>query len=84
MLHPGNQPTVGHAVAGQLVGDQHPRYVAQALEQLAEEPSRGLRVTPGSDQDVQDIPVLVHRPPQIMSLAVDLDEHLVKVPLCVQ
>jgi hypothetical protein len=51
------------------------------IEQLAEEPSRGLGVTLRGDQDVHDIPVLVHRPPQIMPLAVDLDEHLVKVPL---
>ena len=33
------------------------------------------------DQDVEHVAVLVDRAPQVMSGAVDLHEHLVKVPL---
>jgi hypothetical protein len=33
------------------------------------------------NQNVQDIPVLVHRPPQVIGLPTDLDEHLVEMPL---
>jgi hypothetical protein len=80
VLHARDQPPVGHAIAGQLVGDQHPGHVPQSCEQLAEEPGRGLRVPPGGDQNVQHGALLVHRPPQIVGLPVDCDEHLVKVP----
>lgn len=80
VLHAAHQPSVGHTVAGQLVGDQNPRHVLQSREQLAEKPGRGRGVTSGGNQDVQHIPVLVNRPPQIVSLPVDLDEYLVKVP----
>jgi hypothetical protein len=71
---------VGYPVAGQFVGDQHPRHVLQPRQQRAGKPGRGLRVPPGGDQDVQHAPVLVHRPPQVMGLPTDLDEYLVEVP----
>jgi hypothetical protein len=32
------------------------------------------------DQNVQDVPILVDRTPQVLPLTIDLDEHLVKVP----
>lgn len=67
-------------VAAQLVGDQHPGHVGQAREQLAKEPGRGLGVTPGRDQNVQDDAVVVDHPPQVVGLSVDLNEHLVQVP----
>ena len=50
MLHTGYQPSMGHRVAGQLVGDQHPQRVARPLEQLTKEPSGGLGVTAEGDQ----------------------------------
>ena len=81
VLHAGYQPAMSHPVATQFVGDQHPRHVLQTGEQLPEEPGSGLGVAAGGDQDVQDVAVLVHRPPKIMNRAVDLDEHLVEVPL---
>jgi hypothetical protein len=42
---------------------------------------RGLGVASGGDQDVQHGAVLVHCPPQVVTLAVDRDEHLVEVSL---
>ena len=80
VLDPRHQSPVRYAVAGQLVGDQHPGHIPQSLQQLAEEPGRGPGVTSGGDQNVQHRPVLVHRPPQIMGLAIDLDEDIVDVP----
>ena len=35
----------------------------------------------GSDQDVEDVAVLVDGPPQVLPKAVDRHEHLVEVPL---
>jgi hypothetical protein len=83
MLHAAHQPPLGHAVAGQLVSDQHPRHELQPSQKLAEEPGGGLGVTPRGDQDVQDIPLL-EEVPQVVGLPTDLDEYLVEVPLCVQ
>ncbi|GAB2445194.1 hypothetical protein GCM10027162_46720 [Streptomyces incanus] len=51
------------------------------LHQLPEEtPARGL-VPPVLQQDARHVPVLVHGPPQVLPHPVDLDEHLVQVPL---
>jgi hypothetical protein len=41
-------------------------------------------VTPRLDEDLQDGAVLVNGWPQVVGFAVDLDEHLIEVPLCVQ
>ncbi|MEO3781468.1 nuclear transport factor 2 family protein [Micromonospora sp. B11E3] len=48
------------------------RHDTMLLQQFPEEPPRGLRVAPGGHQDVQDVPVLDHRPPQVLPLPVDL------------
>jgi hypothetical protein len=81
MFHPGHQPATSNPIAGQLVGHQDPGHVLQSCEQLTKEPGGGLSVAVGGDQDVQHIPVLVHRAPQVVGLASDLDEHLVQMPL---
>src|SRR5574340_150137 len=69
-----------HLVAAQLVGDQHPRRGALPLEELAEELLGRSSVSPGLDQDVKDVAVLVHGAPQVVAFAVDPDEHLVHMP----
>jgi hypothetical protein len=81
VLHTGHQPAVRRPVAAQLVGDQHSGHILQALQKLAKEPGRGLGVSPGGDQNVQHIPVLVDGTPEVVGLASDRDEHLVQVPL---
>jgi hypothetical protein len=58
-----------------------PGHVLQPFEQLTKEPDRGLGVPSGGAQDVQHVPVLVHRPLQVAPRAVDRDEHLIDVPL---
>jgi hypothetical protein len=81
VLHRGHYHAVRGPVAAQFVGDDHPWHVPQSLQQLTKEPGGGLGVAPGGDQDVQNTPVLVDRPPQVVGLSVDLDEYLVEVPL---
>ena len=80
VLDRAQYPASSCAVAGELVGDQHPGHVFQILEEFAGEPGRGRGIAPGGDQNVGHSAVLVHRPPQIVGLARDVDEHLVKVP----
>ena len=70
-----------HLIASELVGDQHPRYPALLGQQRTEEPLGALGIPARSDQDVEDIAVLVDGPPQVVTTAVDRQEHLVEVPL---
>src|SRR6478735_7222959 len=80
MLHRGHELAVCHLVAGELVSDDHPGHVPQALEQSAEELLCGHRVSARLDQNVEHGAVLVDRAPQVPLFAVDLDEHLIQVP----
>jgi hypothetical protein len=63
MLRRRHELAVRHLVAGELVGDQHPRYPALPLEEFAEEPLGGIGIPAGLDQDVEDVAVLVDGPP---------------------
>ena len=64
----------------QLIGDDHARNVVHPFEQLAEKSLRGLFVALALHKDIEHISVLIHRWPQIMSLATDGEEDLIQVP----
>ena len=49
MLYPREQLSLSSSVALELIGDEHPRYVPQALEQLAEELLCGLLIPAALD-----------------------------------
>ena len=66
VLHRRHHLAVRHLVAGELVGDEHPRHVPQALEQFAEELLGGHRVSARLHQDVEHVAVLVDRTPQVL------------------
>lgn len=72
---------VGNTIRSELVGDQHPRRASVPLQEFLEEPGRRLAVPLPLDQNVEHVSVLVHRPPQILLHAADLDEHFVEMPL---
>lgn len=59
----------GGPVALQLIGEDHTRDGGHALEELAEEPLRGLLVPPTVHQGIEAVPILIHGPPQIVTLA---------------
>ena len=80
VLDTGQDLALRRGVAAQLVGRDDPRHILQALEQFAEEPLGGLRTAPALHQYVQHVAVLVHGPPEVMRLAADAEEHLVKMP----
>ena len=67
-------------IAVQLVGDEHPRHVLQALQQLAEELLGGLLVPTALRQNVEHRAILIDRPPQVVPFAIDHKTHLVQVP----
>jgi len=43
-------------IASELVGDQHPRYLAMLGRQVTEEPLGGLGIPARLDEDVEDVP----------------------------
>jgi hypothetical protein len=60
-------------VTVELVRDEHRGDVREPLEQLPEELLRGVLVPPTLHENIQDIPALIHGPPQIVALLVDRD-----------
>ena len=84
MQHRRHKLAVPHLVAGELVGDDHPWHLPQALAQSAEELLCGHRVSARLDQNVEHVAVLVDRAPQLPLCAVDLDEHLIEVRFVTQ
>ena len=81
MFHPWKNLSFGSAVALQFIGDDHSRYIRQPFEEFAKELLRGLLVTAALDQDIKDVPVLIHRPPEILAFAFDCQKHFVHLPL---
>ncbi len=67
-------------VAPQAVGDQAPGLILETGKQPLEETLGGGGVPPILDQDVEHDPLLIHRSPEVMQLAVDANEHLVQMP----
>jgi hypothetical protein len=68
MFPPGDHLRRGSAIALQLVGGAHAWDVGQPFEQLAKELLGRFLVPPPLDQDIQDIALLIDRPPEIMML----------------
>lgn len=81
MLDPRSYFALGRPVALELVGDHHARPVAAAPQPLAEEALRGVLVPRGSNPDIEDVALRVHRSPQVTARAVDFKEDLLPVPL---
>src|SRR5262245_32105555 len=68
------------AIAFEFIGDDHAWDVEQAFEELAEELLRRLLVAPALHQDVEDVVVLIDGAPQVMTLPLNGQKHLVEVP----
>ncbi len=76
----GHDLPMRNTVTAQAVGDEAPRLVLQPLQKALEEALRRGRIPAILHEDVEHDPVLIHRPPEIVQRAIDLDEHLVEVP----
>ena len=82
LMMPGRQPKIpkGRSIGTELVRDDRARRQTALLYQLSHEFQRGLLVTLGLHEDIQDLAVLVYRAPQVTALSVHRDKHLVEVP----
>ncbi len=72
------------SVGSELVRDDNPWCKSLVLKKLAHQLQRGSTVTPGLDQEVQNLTFAINSTPKIYPLAADRDEHLVQVPLVVR
>jgi hypothetical protein len=81
VLDPRENLALRCAIALQFIGDDDTWYILAPLEKLTEELLGSLLVPSTLYQDSKHIPVLIHRPPQIMPYLVDRDEHFIHMPL---
>jgi hypothetical protein len=81
VFHPSQHLTFSRAVALQLIRDDHPRDVLQPLEKIAKKHLRRLLVAAALHQDVEHVIVLVDRSPQVITLAMDGQNHPVEMPM---
>src|SRR4030095_9483891 len=81
MFHPRQYLTLRRTVTLQLVRNDDPRHVLQALQQLAEKLLRRLFVTSALHQNIEDVVVLVDSAPEVMALAINGQKHFIQVPL---
>ena len=68
------------SVASEFVGDKPPRRSALLLEKLTEEPGRGCLVPPFPDQDIQDLPIPINGPNQMVLPSVDPNKDFIDKP----
>ena len=77
VLDPGHQLFLRRGIARQLVGDQHTRWPALLLQQLAQEALGRVLIAAALHQHVEHDAVLVDRPPQPVLLAGNGDHDLI-------
>jgi hypothetical protein len=72
--------STGSTIALQLVGDDPQWFLALTAQQSAQEPLGRRLVAVRLQQNIDDIPVLIHGTPKILLPAIDSDEELVQIP----
>ena len=78
--HTRQDGSAGSTIALQLVGDDPQRFLALTTQQSTKE-SLGCRlVAVRLQQNIDNIPVLIHGTPKILLPAVDPDEEFVQIP----
>ena len=80
VLEPREPLPLRGPIAVQPIGDDDSRDVPTPFEQLPKELRGSCVVAAALHENIEPIPVLIHRPPQVMSLAVDREENFVEVP----
>ena len=76
----GHDLPMCNTVAPQLVGHETRRFLSLPLQEFPKESPRRTPVPAGLDEEVDQVPVLVHGAPEILALTVDRDEDLVQKP----
>jgi len=80
MVHSREHRACGGTGAVELIRDENAGHIPHALEPRAEERLRSLLAAPALPQDLTDVVVLIHRPPQVLTRAVDGQQPLIHMP----
>jgi hypothetical protein len=67
----GEELAHGRAIVFALIGHDHTWHVCKSLEELTEKCLGGLLIPPLLHQHIQDMSILIHRPPKIVTCAVN-------------
>ena len=78
--HERHDTPVRCRVAPELVRHQPPRFASLPLQELAKEPFGRVGTSMFLNEDVDHIPILVHGPPEIVPLALNVHEDFIQVP----
>ncbi len=71
MLHRRKDLAMSCRIASELVGDEFPWRFALVFQGFAEEALSGSTISPVGDQDIDYVPILIHGPLQVATLALD-------------
>jgi hypothetical protein len=80
MLDTGQNLAFGRRVTLQFIRDDDARHVLQAFEKFFEKLLRRLLIAAALHEDIEDVVVLIHRPPQVIAFTVDGQKHLIEEP----
>jgi hypothetical protein len=80
VFHSRQHLPLRRTVARQPIRDDHPWNVLASFQEFAKEGLRRLLITPTLHEDIEDIPLLVYRPPQIVPLPSYREKHCIEVP----
>jgi len=69
------------AIATQFIGHDDPWDVLAPFQELAKESLGGLFIAPALHENIEDISLLIHCPPERVALALDRQKHLIQTPL---
>jgi hypothetical protein len=72
--------STGSSIALQLVGDDPQRFLALTAQQSAKESLGRRLIAARLQQNIDDIPILIHGTPKILLPAVDSHEEFVQIP----
>jgi hypothetical protein len=76
----GHDVPMGDTVATQLVGHETRWFLSRTLQEFPKESARRPPIPAGLDEEVDQVTVLIHGAPQILTLTVDRDEDFVQEP----
>src|ERR1700730_4141886 len=80
MFHTRQDFAFRRTIALQFIGNDDARDVLQLLEQPTEKSLGSLFVPSTLHEDIEHISVLIHRPPEVMSLTTNGEENLIQMP----
>jgi hypothetical protein len=80
LFHAPHERSLGGSITAQLIRDDDPWSILASFEELAEKFLRRRLVPPALHQDIEDMAVLIDRPPEVMPLTTNREKDLIQMP----